>query len=112
MKCPRDGTEMDHLARHGVEIEHCPACGGVWLDGGELEHLIEAVRPAIELANPEPTPRWAAPGASADRAAKPGAASRRPGEGGHGPGRSRPYGGRYSHKARLKNILEEIFDFD
>lgn len=117
MKCPQDGVEMDHVSRHGVEIEHCPQCGGVWLDRGELDHLIEAVRPAVTLENPSPAPR-AAPGhghrfeASTER---PGRAARfedrdraREPE----PGKGRRFGGAHSKKTRIKTILEEIFDFD
>jgi Zn-finger nucleic acid-binding protein len=32
-----------------VEIDHCTACGGVWLDGGELELLLEAASNKDEL---------------------------------------------------------------
>ncbi|MCU0310780.1 MAG: zf-TFIIB domain-containing protein [Acidimicrobiales bacterium] len=27
--------------RHGVEIDYCPECRGVWLDRGELDKIIE-----------------------------------------------------------------------
>jgi Zn-finger nucleic acid-binding protein len=27
--------------RHGIEIDLCPACRGVWLDKGELEQVLE-----------------------------------------------------------------------
>jgi Zn-finger nucleic acid-binding protein len=27
--------------RHGVEIDYCPQCRGVWLDRGELDKIIE-----------------------------------------------------------------------
>jgi Zn-finger nucleic acid-binding protein len=27
--------------RHGVTVDHCPTCRGVWLDRGELEKLLE-----------------------------------------------------------------------
>lgn len=41
-KCPVDGTSMNRI-RFGekipLEIDECPECGGVWLDGGELEKL-------------------------------------------------------------------------
>ena len=32
---------MRQANRMGVEIDYCPRCRGVWLDGGELEKLIE-----------------------------------------------------------------------
>jgi uncharacterized protein len=28
--------------RHGVEIDYCPECRGVWLDRGELDKIIAA----------------------------------------------------------------------
>ncbi len=42
MKSPvYPGIEMKKVNRMGVEIEYCPKSGGVWLDKGELEKLIE-----------------------------------------------------------------------
>ena len=39
MGCPRcDGT-LKEKQFHGVEINTCDKCGGVWLDAGELEQL-------------------------------------------------------------------------
>ena len=38
--CPVCGTEMAVLELHGVEIDYCFSCGGIWLDSGELEQLI------------------------------------------------------------------------
>lgn len=32
-----------------VEIDHCTACGGIWLDSGELELLFEDKRQARQL---------------------------------------------------------------
>jgi hypothetical protein len=37
--CPRDGGEMAEREYHGVKIDECPRCGGVFLDRGELEIL-------------------------------------------------------------------------
>lgn len=41
--CPRcaELPMMRHFwsAAHEVEIDECPGCGGVWLDGGELETI-------------------------------------------------------------------------
>ncbi len=41
MKCPVDSTLLVIAERQGIEIDHCPACRGVWLDRGELDKLIE-----------------------------------------------------------------------
>lgn len=38
--CPVCGTETAVLELHGVEIDYCFSCGGIWLDSGELEQLI------------------------------------------------------------------------
>lgn len=42
MKCPTcTDTALVMSDRHGVEIDYCPQCRGVWLDRGELDKLIE-----------------------------------------------------------------------
>ena len=42
MNCPACREPMVVLELDEVEIDHCAACGGIWLDGGELELLLEA----------------------------------------------------------------------
>ena len=37
MRCPRDGDRLATVQEHGVTVEECPTCGGMWLDRGELE---------------------------------------------------------------------------
>jgi len=41
MKCPVCKEEMLILELDGVEIDYCYSCGGIWLDEGELELLLE-----------------------------------------------------------------------
>lgn len=41
---PIDGAPMRTIRRYGIEIDICPSTGGVWLDRGELEKLIEIIR--------------------------------------------------------------------
>ena len=41
MKCPQCNETLVMAERHGVEIDYCPACRGVWLDRGELDKIIE-----------------------------------------------------------------------
>lgn len=41
--CPVDGSPMKKEVIHLVAIDRCPACRGVWLDGGELELINRAV---------------------------------------------------------------------
>ncbi len=41
MECPVCKNQMIILELEQVEIDHCPACKGVWLDSGELQLLTE-----------------------------------------------------------------------
>lgn len=43
---PIDGSPMQRLDYHGVEIDRCPSTGGIWLDKGELEKLLAVVQDA------------------------------------------------------------------
>lgn len=39
MKCPKCNGELQARTRGEVEIDVCQACGGIWLDSGELEKI-------------------------------------------------------------------------
>jgi Zn-finger nucleic acid-binding protein len=41
MDCPVCDNAMITLELRGVEIDHCLDCGGIWLDAGELELLLD-----------------------------------------------------------------------
>ncbi|MCZ6703182.1 MAG: zf-TFIIB domain-containing protein [Ignavibacteria bacterium] len=41
MKCPTCKEPIIVLELNEVEIDYCPSCGGIWLDTGELDLLIE-----------------------------------------------------------------------
>ncbi|MEY4699918.1 MAG: Transcription factor zinc-finger [Pseudomonadota bacterium] len=43
-KSPVTGKPMEHLAVMGVVIDRCVDSGGVWLDAGELTHILEAAK--------------------------------------------------------------------
>ena len=47
MKCPKDGYDLSSTKFHGVQIETCPHCGGVWLDAGELAQIVHEEHPAL-----------------------------------------------------------------
>ncbi|MDE9449889.1 zf-TFIIB domain-containing protein [Aliiroseovarius sp. Z3] len=131
MKCPIDGTELLMTERHGVEIDYCPECRGVWLDRGELDKIIEKATPAVVLPDPEPIP------AAADPQNRPGPVTADTPRSAHRDDREdRRYKKRsrqaryreydddddydddeYRHakrykRKRRKSILSEIFDFD
>ena len=37
--CPADGVTLTKEIAHGIVIDRCPQCRGVWLDAGELERM-------------------------------------------------------------------------
>jgi hypothetical protein len=39
--CPRCGVGLHQKEHHEVQIDECSKCGGIWLDQGELELLVE-----------------------------------------------------------------------
>ena len=49
MDCPACGNAMITLELADVEIDHCVGCGGIWLDAGELELLMDDRQKAKDL---------------------------------------------------------------
>ena len=49
MDCPTCGNPMITLELADVEIDHCLSCGGIWLDAGELEVLMDDPQKAKTL---------------------------------------------------------------
>ena len=41
MFCPACRQPMVVLEIRSIEIDHCLSCGGVWLDGGEMDLLLD-----------------------------------------------------------------------
>jgi Zn-finger nucleic acid-binding protein len=83
--------------RHGVEIDYCPQCRGVWLDRGELDKIIEraAALDNHREGSPRSEPRYDAP-------------KRR-----HDSGEYQRYGeDEYEYKKhKRKSFLGDLFDF-
>lgn len=42
MYCPLCATALRSVDRQGTQIDHCPQCGGLWLDRGELDRIVQA----------------------------------------------------------------------
>jgi uncharacterized protein len=80
MQCPLCRVELKIAERHGIEIDYCPRCRGIWPGRGEPDKIIERVG-SFTYPESRPTP-------------------------GHPPERV-PYGeprgkeGHYDHKKRL-----------
>lgn len=119
MKCPIDATELVMTERHGVEIDYCPKCRGVWLDRGELDKIIDKAVPPVVQEEPRrdappapPVHEYREPYREDDR----GHAPRDTREGYRRDRYDDDRGFRddrdYSGKKRRKSILSEIFDFD
>ena len=49
MNCPVCKEPIVVLELDEVEIDHCISCGGIWLDAGELELLLEEAEAKDEL---------------------------------------------------------------
>ena len=43
---PITGKPMEQVVLNGVVIDRCAESGGIWLDAGELEELIDAAKAA------------------------------------------------------------------
>ena len=39
--CPRDGSLLEVRNVLRVTVSSCPSCGGIWLDRGELDAIVE-----------------------------------------------------------------------
>lgn len=54
LSCPKCGSEMRSYERNGVTVDQCTGCRGVFLDRGELEHLIDAENSHYEREQQRP----------------------------------------------------------
>jgi len=41
MICPSCGQSLEEQTYEGIQIDACATCGGVWLDDGELEEIVQ-----------------------------------------------------------------------
>ncbi|MDH5805901.1 MAG: zf-TFIIB domain-containing protein [Gemmatimonadota bacterium] len=41
MKCPKCGADLVVEEFHGLEVDRCPECNGIWFDAGEAEQVIK-----------------------------------------------------------------------
>ena len=47
MKCPKCGYDLITGDWHGVQIDQCTHCHGIWLDAGEAESMVAHPEPNI-----------------------------------------------------------------
>ncbi|WP_269799171.1 TFIIB-type zinc ribbon-containing protein [Glycomyces xiaoerkulensis] len=89
MLCPKCQNLMRQYERNGVVVDQCTECKGIFLDRGELEHLLEFEASFSSRSAPPPPPSY-------DR--------------GHYDDRRRD--DRSYKKKKRRGIFEELFDFD
>jgi hypothetical protein len=41
MHCPKCGAKLTEERYHGIQVDRCAECHGVWFDAGEAESLLE-----------------------------------------------------------------------
>ena len=49
MKCPKCGADLNTVDYHGVQVDRCPDCDGVWFDAGEVESLVKKDTGVIDV---------------------------------------------------------------
>lgn len=100
MTCPKCHGDMRTYERNGISVDQCADCRGIFLDRGELEHLVNAEN------------TWAAAPAQAPVAA-PTQAPVAPPNAVHAES-NKYYDSRYypsyDKKKKKRNFLEELFD--
>ncbi|HEV8387999.1 MAG TPA: zf-TFIIB domain-containing protein [Nitrososphaera sp.] len=53
LKCPNCSGSMQEVQKHGVHIDYCPTCKGIWLDRGEIDKLLQSAgAPSANFATP------------------------------------------------------------
>ncbi|HMT04609.1 MAG: zf-TFIIB domain-containing protein [Solirubrobacterales bacterium] len=90
LTCPKCGSDMRSYERNQVVVDQCTGCGGLFLDRGELERLVEAESSFYSQTQPPPS-QQAPP-----------------------PHQERRYDDRGSHKGKKKSkksFLEDFLEF-
>jgi hypothetical protein len=41
MRCPKCGGSLGAEAFHGIQIDRCPDCHGMWFDAGEIDLILK-----------------------------------------------------------------------
>jgi uncharacterized protein len=90
MTCPKCQGEMRSYERNGIHVDQCTECRGLFLDRGELEHLVQAE-------------------GSFYGGGGGGGGESEPRRHEHRDDDSYSHGGKH-YKKRKKNFLEELFD--
>jgi Zn-finger nucleic acid-binding protein len=55
LTCVKCTSVLDKSEIGGIEVDLCPACGGLWLDAGEIERLGQVPTPEVDQLRNELT---------------------------------------------------------
>ncbi|MFC4334003.1 TFIIB-type zinc ribbon-containing protein [Salininema proteolyticum] len=58
MLCPKCQGQMRQYERNNIVIDQCTSCRGIFLDRGELEHLLDAEAQFNQARQAPPAPRY------------------------------------------------------
>ncbi len=47
MRCPKCGMELEEVEFHGVMVDTCFNCGGMFFDKGEVDKILDADDPGL-----------------------------------------------------------------
>ena len=47
MRCPKCGLELNEVDYRGVKVDTCFHCGGMYLDHGEIDKILESPEPGM-----------------------------------------------------------------
>ena len=61
LTCPKCAASMRQYERNGVTVDQCTECRGLFLDRGELEHLLDAEKAWSSAPPAPPMPSQPAP---------------------------------------------------
>jgi hypothetical protein len=48
MRCPKCGQPLREERYHGIQVDRCAACRGIWFDTGEAEGLLDREPGALQ----------------------------------------------------------------
>ena len=116
LTCPKCASEMRNYERNQVHVDQCTGCGGLFLDRGELEALVNAenawhqqsAAQAPPQAPPAAAPQQPAYGQQQPYGQPPAQAYGQAPRYSSSPGKGQ-YGG-YGQPRRKKSFMSELFD--
>lgn len=47
MRCPKCGMQLIEIDYREIKVDKCSECGGIWLDAGELDAVIELEKTSL-----------------------------------------------------------------